>query len=51
MMPGIFDYLLICEVITIKVNSCFYKQHSQVETCLICKWAIFQQNAVINNIM
>ena len=43
---GIFVYLFICRVKT-KVNFRFYKQCNQGATCLICKRAIFAQNASI----
>ena len=45
MILAIFVYLFICKVTTIKVNFRFYKQCSQAETRLICKQAIFPQNA------
>ena len=37
---GIFIYLFVCKVKTIKVNFRFYKQCSQAETRLICERAI-----------
>ena len=42
-----FVYLFICKVTTTKVNFRFYKQCSQAATRLICKRAIFCQNASI----
>ena len=44
---GIFVYLLICKVTTIKVNFRFYKQYGQAEIRLISERAIFPQNASI----
>ena len=44
---GIFVYLFIYEVTTIKVNFRSCKQCSQAETRLICERAIFLQNASI----
>ena len=45
MIQGVFVYFFICEVTTIKVNFCSDTHCSQAESCLICRWAIFLQNA------
>ena len=44
---GIFVYLFLCKVMTTKVNFRFYKECSQAVTSLICKRAIFAQDASI----
>ena len=46
MILGILVYLVISKVATTKVNFRFYKQCSQVATCLICEQAILRKMLV-----